>query len=247
MPRTHYPQHVDLILRPLTRIAQGTIDMKSWRGQPSFSTQDAAAPDLPSPPSTDISEGAESPADDPSEPGTADSSHTQMTAPTKRRKIVGGLRLAEAVVRQPSSPGVSSPESARRLQPNTNSIPQRKRNHDATTPASRPYSGERLVQGIWEQIYGPVRFNCERYSKLDPAGATFRDVSTLCLRVSQASQHCRSLETIVQAHWVECFDAKVETVIQQQGATSQTKARKLVLGEACRGFEWSEKYLRNKM
>lgn len=238
-----------VVLRALTIMAQGTIDMRSWHHRPSHIVQDTASASLPSPTCTDRSECPTSAAHEQRESQTVESDDEERAIRlTKRRKIVGGLRLTKAAASQPEPPrAASSPEGARRLHPGVKGIPQRKRNRDAGIPALRPSSYDKLVQGIWEQIHGPFEFVYEPFDTMNTATDTFRDVSSLCLRVIKASRFCRSLEAIVQAHWVECFDARVEAVLQREAATSRTQARKLILGEACRDFGWAEKYLRNKM
>ncbi|KAL8956422.1 MAG: hypothetical protein Q9193_006062, partial [Seirophora villosa] len=225
----------------------GTIDMRSWHNPPSHIVQDTASASLPSPPPTDSSESAACISHHQRESQTPELDDPLATGSTKRRKIVGGLRLAKAATLQRETPKEASPEAARRLQADAKSIPQRKRHRHVETPALRPSSWDKLVQGVWERIYGPFEFSHERLDTLNAAGDTFRDVSSLCLRVIKASRFCRSLEVIVQAHWIECFDARVEAFLQRQPATSRTQARKLILAEACRDFGWAEKYLRNQM
>jgi hypothetical protein len=169
---------------------------------------------------------------------------------TKRRKAVGGLRLARApagVIDQPTPPRTPSPKPSRQLQTNSRNFPQRKRQQTTETHALRPSTWDRLVLGIWEQIHGPIRLDWTEQSTIPSTQNTFQDVSTLCLRVSQVSRRCRSLEVIVQAHWVECYDAHVETLVARQPNVSLSEARKTALSEACRDFGWSEKDLRNKM
>ncbi|KAI4113113.1 MAG: hypothetical protein LQ345_005840 [Seirophora villosa] len=223
-------------------MAQGTIDMRNWHNPPSQIVQDTASASLPSPPPTDSCVSHHQ-----RESQTPELDDPLATAPTKRRKIVGGLRLAKAATAQREMSREASPEAARRLQADPKSIPQRKRHRHLETPALRPSSWDKLVQGIWQQIHGPFEFSHERLDTLSAAGDTFRAISSLCLRVIKASRFCRSLEVIVQAHWIECFDASVEAVLQRQPATSRTQARKLILAEACRDFGWAEKYLRNQM
>ncbi|KAL9017996.1 MAG: hypothetical protein Q9185_004665 [Variospora sp. 1 TL-2023] len=192
--------------------------------------QDTASASLPSPPCTDRSECPTSAAHGQRKSQTVESDDEERAIRLmKRRKIVGGLRLTKAAASQPEPPRAASPQGARRLHPDVKGIPQRKRNQDAGIPALRPSSWDKLVQGIWEQIHGPFEFIYEPFDTMNTAIDTFRDVSSLCLRVIKASRFCRSLEAIVQAHWVECFDARVEAVLQREAATSRTQARKLIL------------------
>lgn len=68
-----------------------------------------------------------------------------------------------------------------------------------------------------------------------------------CSKVTQASRACRSLEVIVQAKWIEHFDAYVDLVVATNPGASRTRLNKAALTEACADFGWSEKELRNKM
>lgn len=69
-------------------------------------------------------------------------------------------------------------------------------------------------------------------------------MSILTRKISQTSRNCRSLEVIVQAHWVQCFDDRVADLARE---TTPDKAKKKAIAEACINFQWSEKELRNKM
>ncbi|RXG46122.1 hypothetical protein VDGE_03353 [Verticillium dahliae] len=77
--------------------------------------------------------------------------------------------------------------------------------------------------------------------------ATFNRSNLFCRKVTQASRACRAIEVIVQARWIEHFDAHVEVLAITSPALSPTKRRKAALLEACADFGWSEKELRNKM
>lgn len=69
-------------------------------------------------------------------------------------------------------------------------------------------------------------------------------MSILTRKISQTSRNCRSLEVIVQAHWVQCFDDRVNELARDTGCD---KAKKKAIAEACINFQWTEKELRNKM
>ncbi|KAI0015969.1 hypothetical protein F4780DRAFT_783677 [Xylariomycetidae sp. FL0641] len=79
------------------------------------------------------------------------------------------------------------------------------------------------------------------------AGRPFNDTNLFCRKVTQASRTCRSIEVIVQARWVEHFEAYVEHLKVLDAGVSETKRRKAALMEACSDFGWTEKELRNKM
>ncbi|KAH7033077.1 uncharacterized protein B0I36DRAFT_407689 [Microdochium trichocladiopsis] len=76
---------------------------------------------------------------------------------------------------------------------------------------------------------------------------SFSHKNIFCRRVTQASRTCRSIEVIVQARWIEHFEAHIEASKATSPSLSDTKHRKAALIEACHDFGWSEKELRNKM
>lgn len=91
-----------------------------------------------------------------------DSDSPRETDSTKRRKAVGGLRLARAPGRftnQPTPPRTPPPISSRQLQTNPRNFPQRKKQRTTETHALRPSTWDRLVLGMWEQIHGPIRLD----------------------------------------------------------------------------------------
>lgn len=69
-------------------------------------------------------------------------------------------------------------------------------------------------------------------------------MNVLCRKISQTSRCCRSLEVIVQAKWVQCFD---ERIAELTASMPREKSKKTAIAEACCDFSWSEKELRNKM
>lgn len=71
-------------------------------------------------------------------------------------------------------------------------------------------------------------------------------MNTFCKKITQASRCTRALEVIVQARWVECFDARVQTLLRDNLDLSLTKVKMLALKEACEDFGWTEKEMRNK-
>lgn len=84
-----------------------------------------------------------------------------------------------------------------------------------------------------------------------PVGETtsrlFKQSNAFCSQVTRASRTCRALEVIVQARWIEQFDAYVDTLAAADPSRSRTRFSKAALTEACADFGWSEKELRNKM
>jgi hypothetical protein len=77
--------------------------------------------------------------------------------------------------------------------------------------------------------------------------ASFTHQNLVCRRVTLVSRACRAVETIVQARWIEHFDAYVARLAASTSNMSTTKARQAALASACRDFGWGEKELRNKM
>lgn len=72
----------------------------------------------------------------------------------------------------------------------------------------------------------------------------FGRMNVLARKISQTSRTCRSLEVIVQAHWIQAFD---DRVAELSSNLARDKAKKAAISEACVDFSWTEKELRNKM
>lgn len=177
------------------------------------------------------------------------------------RKAVGGLRLAAHPSSGfgPTPPRSPSPLSSRQLQPDVRNFPKR-RKHDPTGPHRLQASTlDKLIGGIWEQLHNPSFL---LQSSLWPqtldtpslgpvladAGVVdFHALNKRCHRVSCAGCTMRSVEVIVQAHWMECFDARVEMLKKECPSLPASEPKKTVFVEACADFGWSEKELRNKM
>jgi hypothetical protein len=75
----------------------------------------------------------------------------------------------------------------------------------------------------------------------------FHAINSLCLKITKMGRSFRALETIVQAHWVDCFEARVKNVATEKPFLSNTEMRMCALREACTILQWSEKELRNKL
>ncbi|KAJ3563085.1 hypothetical protein NPX13_g8322 [Xylaria arbuscula] len=153
----------------------------------------------------------------------------------------------------------------------------KRRKAEAVGYAMKPSTLDKLIIGIWEQLHSgmsidPVAilgelmaptlirdavapppdtvepaFSTSVLSTTSPPGRHFNDTTVFCRKVTQASRTCRSVEVIVQARWVEHFDAYVEQLRASDPKTSSTRHRKAASVEASTGFGWSEKELRNKM
>ncbi|KAF2090875.1 SET domain-containing protein, partial [Saccharata proteae CBS 121410] len=186
----------------------------------------------------------------------------------KRRKATGGLRIARSGQGENSTETSDRESSIRQLESGGRNFPQRKKN-GPKNPQLQPSTLDRFIIGIFEQIHGPINLDpqvvmdqwpqttiegsnsettANSGSALASLGAsTFSRVNLLCRKITHASRCCRSLEVIVQAHWVQCFDARVQALTLSNPTASSAKSKKAALMEACEDFGWSEKDMRNKM
>ena len=81
----------------------------------------------------------------------------------------------------------------------------------------------------------------------NPYVQAFRLVNTMCLTCHSQSQSSRALEMIVQAYWVDCYEARIVAIQLEQPLLSVTEARMTVLREACAVLRLTEKELRNRL
>lgn len=95
-----------------------------------------------------------------------DDGHHEPDAPTKRRKLVGGLRPVASsklnveresgsIASTPGSPR-SQDEFSRQLQSDGKKLPQRKKPHKGGI-SREPCSADKLIAGIWKTIYGSIK------------------------------------------------------------------------------------------
>ncbi|KAK5073259.1 hypothetical protein LTR64_000329 [Lithohypha guttulata] len=122
---------------------------------------------------------------------------------------------------------------------------------------------DNLIEGIWDQIHysklptSPhdlakiVRWTSENihthHDVLSMTQADFSDATKRCHHITTTGRSARSVEVVIQAHWVDCFDARLATLKKGQPDLRPTDHKRLVMNEACTSFGWSEKELRNKM
>ncbi|PGH11479.1 hypothetical protein AJ79_04854 [Helicocarpus griseus UAMH5409] len=177
----------------------------------------------------------------------------------KRRKVVGGLRLRSAIGPIVPSTCVSThcngsgnvSDKARskissRQVCSANRFPQRKPPQEPVIPALEPTSGEKLISGIWRQIFsGAQDSTINVHGIVDRE--TFRTINAICLKYSSLSQSARVVEMIVQAYWVECYEARITALKLERPSKSTTEVRMDAVKEACSIFQWKEKELRNKL
>jgi len=179
--------------------------------------------------------------------------------PAKRR-ATGALTIGR---KQRQDSEVTEPIS-RRMGSDTRVFPQRKK-RPPDNPSFQPSSLGKFITGVWENIYSSVRMNpaevVDQWQAIESSGqpkllldtdseiaarddSAFGRMNVLTRKISQTSRACRSLEVIVQAHWVQIFDDRVAEL----GATmSREKAKKSAMSQACLDFGWTDKELRNKM
>ncbi|PLB54686.1 SET domain-containing protein [Aspergillus steynii IBT 23096] len=191
------------------------------------------------------------------------------TRSPKRRKTVSGLRLApfksmvshdgvDSEIHAQDAPGNSVSDSQthsiRQVHSDTG-FPQRKKpGRDNAAPVMEPTSTDKLISGIWRQVFSPVQLS-RLPSVIEPSinirtgvsGDVFRAVNTLCLKYYNQSQSSRALEMIVQAYWIECYEARIAVIRLQNPNFSITEARMIALKEACAVLNWKDKDLRNRI
>ncbi|KAE8149005.1 SET domain-containing protein [Aspergillus avenaceus] len=189
----------------------------------------------------------------------------------KRRKTVSGLRLAPASQTHIAAGkgsgseccAESAPESVvdcshkpsvRQVQSDTR-FPQRKKpGRDDAAPVLEPTSTDKLIAGIWRQVYSPVQLS-RFHSVIEPtinirtgvSGEVFRAINNLCLKYYNQCQSSRALEMIVQAYWIECYEARIAVLRLENPTLSAVEVRMMALKEACAVLDWKEKDLRNRM
>ncbi|KAG4431638.1 hypothetical protein IFR05_012880 [Cadophora sp. M221] len=179
--------------------------------------------------------------------------------PNKKRKTAGALCVTETSTLD-SPAGSSTPTSmesstARQLQTKPREFPQRKKKNEYGVHHLQPSSVERFIAGLWKQVFSSVEItpiSLEGISIMDPIGSggnieAFRDINSLCLRIAKISRCSRALEAIIQAHWVDCFEARVKNIGIEKPFLSSTETKMSALREACTILEWSEKELRNRL
>ena len=145
-------------------------------------------------------------------PPSSDGCDDTRNESPSRRKTVGGLRIGSSGLTPPRTP---SPPGTRQLGTDQRSFPKRRRLEEG--PAKlRPSTVDKLIEGIWEQIHKPnVLVIPEDISKTFQRPETFNsgdfaDVSRRCRVLTGVSRTTRSIEVMMQAHWVDCYYARIE-------------------------------------
>lgn len=156
------------------------------------------------------------------------------------------------------------------VQPDSSSLVQQgdgqRKKRISDNPSLQPSSVDKFLTGMWESIYSGLRMDptevIEQWQAIESSGqpklltdtehhvavrddtSAFGRINILTRKISQTSRTCRSLEVIVQTHWVQCFEDRVAELAEN---TTPEKAKRAAISEACVDFNWTEKELRNKM
>ncbi|KAL8727035.1 MAG: hypothetical protein Q9166_006333 [cf. Caloplaca sp. 2 TL-2023] len=201
---------------------------------------------------------------------TGESTKDTVQSTIKRRKVVGGLRPVSSSSKGPTGTtgarnkpahSDSTPnheEISRQLQIDHRKLPERK-----ITIAERTSKSARsvttVIASIWKTVYGPLSIDptaifgkyeaillyTEKTSKMDRD--TFFQMNAFVLKASTLSKSARALEVVVQAHWMDCYDARIKLIAEENPRLSPTETRMAGLGEACSALGWTQKELRNRM
>ncbi|KAH9832401.1 SET domain-containing protein [Teratosphaeria destructans] len=192
-----------------------------------------------------------------------DEAPMDSSRPSKRRRATGGLTVG---ARHAQEDPTGAP--SRRFESDSRVFPQRKKRL-SENPLLQPSTLDKFINGIWESIYSGVRMDpaevIEQWQAIESSGQPrllmeaehelalrdpsmvqniFGRMNMLTRKISQTSRTCRSLEVIVQAYWVQCFD---DRVVELAESMTREKAKKAAIAEACVDLAWNEKELRNKM
>jgi hypothetical protein len=182
-----------------------------------------------------------------------------------RRKMVGGLRLghSSSISCNLTPPRTPTPPTTRQFESDQRHFSKR-RKLDKEGPAKLQRSTvDKLIEGIWEQIHKPhtlalgpelgeaLQSIVDRVGEASAGPTTtptdFGNASRWCRQISCGSRTARALEVIIQAHWVDCYDARLVAFREERPDLRLHEHKKMVMSEACALFAWSEKDLRNRM
>ncbi|OJD17773.1 hypothetical protein AJ78_02182 [Emergomyces pasteurianus Ep9510] len=163
----------------------------------------------------------------------------------KRRKVVGGLQLHSEMGSIRPAPYVNAYRNVGDGGPNNKT--DQKSVPDKCTAKLDPLNENRLRN----QSYQRWNLHLVRDSTINVHGVvdqeTFRAINAVCLKYSSLSQSARTAEMIVQAYWVECYEARIVALKLEMPSKSSTEVRMDAIKEACSILQWKEKELRNKL
>merc|ERR1712093_265303 len=134
----------------------------------------------------------------------------------KRRKTFGKLTVRGGSCddspydsSESSRTAISTP---RQLQIKSREYPQRKKRDDHGVCQLQPSSVEKFIAGVWKQIYSSVELApMSLDTNHDPIITSSPNYEVRIGGPSLVSLS-HSLETIIQAHWVDCFDHRVKEI-----------------------------------
>ena len=122
---------------------------------------------------------------------------------------------------------------------------------------------DKLIEGIWEQIHSPkslpwttdlreaIKWLAENIGASDSrtcmTNTEFSQATQCCRQVTSNNRTIRALEVLVQANWIDCYDARLAALRTDRPDLRPQEQKKVVMNEACAAFAWSEKELRNRM
>ncbi|KAK5173772.1 uncharacterized protein LTR77_002453 [Saxophila tyrrhenica] len=189
-------------------------------------------------------------------------STTPATSQAKDPDLYGSERPTKRARQRYDIASDAVPTSA--VQRNGNVEPARKK-RIPTNPALQPSTFDKFITGIWDSIYSSIRMDpaevIEQWQAIESSGqpklltedqhevttrnslGNFGRMNILTRKISQTGKTFRSLEIIVQAHWVQCFDDRVAELATEM---PREKAKRAAMSEACGDFGWTDKELRNK-
>ncbi|RMX75253.1 hypothetical protein D0869_11794 [Hortaea werneckii] len=198
---------------------------------------------------------------------TATPIHDVDARPTKRRRVNG-----DSVERHAPTPAGSPLDGVSSQMETDGRTVSHKKKKPPDNPSMQPSTVDKFIGGVWDSIFSGIKLDpvdvVEQWQAIESNGqprllmetdyelaniseekrgvieGMFGRMNVLTRRISQTSRACRSLEVIVQAYWVHCFDGHVE---QLAASMPRDKAKKTAISQACIDFNWSEKELRNKM
>lgn len=186
-------------------------------------------------------------------------------APTRfsnrRRKTVGGLSIPRiSTVTSSLSGDASSLPTTRQLQTGHDHF--RKRRRLDIGPKLEQSTVDKLIEGIWKELHNPNSLVLDQKfpdilkglrgaeklttgALLDPNN--FDLTTNTCRQITEGARTGRALEVIMQAHWVDSFDAQLASLADRRIYLKPSEQKRATLAKACELFKWSEKELRNRM
>lgn len=210
------------------------------------------------------------------EPGEEPQPQTQNKMDLRKRKAdgIGGLRVAQSQHIQEdreSQRQISVPDKAyskRRKKQHTNPKLQESTFDKFVTGLwEQVHSGVILDPAVFVRLITPQAMTgttpnlllagssqdhfmsneTDLTSTGDVFSNSFKQFTSFCGKITQASRVCRSFELIVQARWIDAFDEHLASRSLEDRDKVPRIHKKELIAEACRTFKWTDKELHNKM